>query len=418
MPSNYGDAATHRGRPIPKTTWNGKVFWYRPSNQVARHKIPGEASKYATTTREAWEYALKMDPEPEESFTITHKLTVEGFWDILVKAALETDTISADYFVIHDARWRLNIKPLIGNMRLTTVQPGDIRNVYTTMRGTKQADGSRVRVDLLDGSLKSGYSESAVTQARTVMNWIWDSAMSPEFAKARTSPVRSVVMGRPKKSDGRVTLDKILTSEEFGTLIEHYSDRTMYQAALYIARLTGLRIREVLALRWSDLDFEGTPRPTILVERQLPRLVVEGNLVTRPLKGDTEENQRHRRTILMPVQLKEILIAHRAWMLREGYSVFPSSLLVCNRNGSAINPSTFARSLRGACKRGAIRKGITFHCLRHTFASEAYNRGVPLRIISEHLGHESEAITAGIYINFRKQDSDFELMDAGIEHVG
>jgi integrase len=71
-------------------------------------------------------------------------------------------------------------------------------------------------------------------------------------------------------------------------------------------------------------------------------------------------------------------------------------LVICAENGSPIHPQSFSHAFAKAIARAGLRK-IRLHDLRHTHATIAVKAGVPVKVISERLGHESPAFTLKQY---------------------
>jgi integrase len=71
-------------------------------------------------------------------------------------------------------------------------------------------------------------------------------------------------------------------------------------------------------------------------------------------------------------------------------------LLVTKENGEPIHPHAFSQSFERIVRRTGLRR-IRLHDLRHTHASLALKAGVPVKVISERLGHESPAFTLKQY---------------------
>jgi hypothetical protein len=71
-------------------------------------------------------------------------------------------------------------------------------------------------------------------------------------------------------------------------------------------------------------------------------------------------------------------------------------LVTCAEDGSPIHPQSFSQAFATAIERADLRK-IRLHDLRHTHATIAVKAGVPVKVISERLGHESPAFTLKQY---------------------
>lgn len=71
-------------------------------------------------------------------------------------------------------------------------------------------------------------------------------------------------------------------------------------------------------------------------------------------------------------------------------------LVFCHPDGRPYHPERFSREFDRMVERLGIRR-IRLHDLRHTWASVALQAGVPLKVVSERLGHATSAVTADIY---------------------
>jgi integrase len=131
---------------------------------------------------------------------------------------------------------------------------------------------------------------------------------------------------------------------------------------------TGLRIGELLALRWDDVDFE---RRQIHVRRNY----VRGHI-------DTPKSGRDR-VVPMTADLYDALRRYRH--LR-------GPLVFCNSDGSFLTDNQTKHYLYRACRK-AFLDTFGWHVLRHSFASHLVMRGAPLKAVQELLGHATIDMT-------------------------
>jgi integrase len=155
---------------------------------------------------------------------------------------------------------------------------------------------------------------------------------------------------------------------------------------------TGARLGELLALRWSDIDFVAE---TLSVQRSLdyPSLA-EGPSFRSPktargrrliaLAADTITVLREQRA----TQLEKRLRAAAAW--NEGGLVFSDAL------GNPCRKFTVSRAV-SRCAADLGLKGLRFHDLRHSAATLMLMAGVHPKVVSERLGHSTIAITLDTY---------------------
>jgi integrase len=183
--------------------------------------------------------------------------------------------------------------------------------------------------------------------------------------------------------------------------------RDRLEALYVVARHTGLRQGELLALRWEDVDLEGK---TLQVRRTLTR--DGGKLAVGPTK-----TAKGRRTVKLTRDAAEALREHLTRQLEEidvlGDSYGPGGLVFASTKGTPINPTNLRkRSLAPLLVRAGLPHQ-TFHQLRHTAATILLLKNVNPKIVSEMLGHASIAITLDTYSHVlpNMQDSAVAAME-------
>ena len=200
--------------------------------------------------------------------------------------------------------------------------------------------------------------------------------------------VRQLLFEKPEASDA---LTK--QARAFLTKVEEHR----LAAAFTVALSLGLRLGELLALTWSDIDLEG-PKPRLTVQHALKRISGAG-LVLEDTKTRTS-----RRTVYLPSSAAAALKAHRARQgverLHAGSAWEPLplgvDLVFRTEFGTAIDPANF-RHYTYSVTQGAGLGKWSPHELRHSAASLLIGQGVDLKVVSETLGHSSIRITADVY---------------------
>jgi integrase len=137
---------------------------------------------------------------------------------------------------------------------------------------------------------------------------------------------------------------------------------------------TGARFGETAALRWEDFDLDNALRPYVMIQRAVSLGIV-----------DTTKTPNSRRTIPLIPELTVALRALRHTSKSEW--VFPT------KDGTFHRPDRCSYVLKNACRRAGLRP-ITWHKLRHTYATQLMAAGVPLMAIKSLLGHTSLTTTA------------------------
>jgi integrase len=154
---------------------------------------------------------------------------------------------------------------------------------------------------------------------------------------------------------------------------------------------TGMRRGEVLGLRWSDVDFDNA------------RLRVQQTLtsVEYQLVFGEPKTARGRRSVPIDPTTLSVLRQHRArqnetrLMMGSAWTN-AGDLVMVKPDGSPIHPDTVSDTFDRRVKASGLRK-IRLHDLRHTWATLALEANVPVKVVSEVLGHNSPAFTLDVY---------------------
>jgi len=181
-----------------------------------------------------------------------------------------------------------------------------------------------------------------------------------------------------------------LDLEQAQALVQHL-EATAAGTAVLVKLSTGLRMGELLGMRWRDLDL--TTR-TIALQQQLQWITGE-QYVMRAVKS-----HRSRRPVTIDVDLADVLRAHKVrqnqMRLAAGEIWDAQDLVFTTETGHNLTPDQVRRSLLRALKSAGLPR-IRPHDLRHTHASLLLRLHTPMKVVQERLGHSTFAITADIY---------------------
>lgn len=177
---------------------------------------------------------------------------------------------------------------------------------------------------------------------------------------------------------------KILTQNEQKALISVlYQKMDIYKMAILMCLFTGLRLGELCALKWTDVDFNNK---TLIVNRTVQRLPVEGQKTKTVLMETIPKSECSKREIPLPDNV--------------------CALLKMFQNGSeyifGANAPLEPRVLQYHFKKILAEAGLenkNFHILRHTFSTNCIEGGVDVKSLSEMLGHSNVQITLNCYVH-------------------
>lgn len=196
----------------------------------------------------------------------------------------------------------------------------------------------------------------------TILNLAYDYELIGRVPKIKKEPV-------PK------TDPQGLTRDEGQRLVAALDER--WRPLIQTALLTGLRRGELYELRWGDVVFEGV-EPYVRVTRSV--VVKSGKYRVKSTKG------MRGRTVPLCEQLVGILRTIQPEGARAEDLVFPGD------SGEYLREDRMYKIVVGAGRKG-LRKHVRPHMLRHTFASWAYQAGVPPQVVQMWLGHADVTTT-------------------------
>ena len=154
---------------------------------------------------------------------------------------------------------------------------------------------------------------------------------------------------------------------------------------------TGTAAGGALGLTWDAVDLE---QGTLTVRQALQRQPSAGLAFVQP------KSRAGRRTLTLPVQLRESLRAHRTAQLEErmaaGSMWQDHDLVFCQVTGQPIDPRSDHRAWRALLAEAGVRPA-RLHDARHTAATLLLQQGVPARVAMEMLGHSQISLTLGTY---------------------
>lgn len=227
-----------------------------------------------------------------------------------------------------------------------------------------------IQIFVMQKMLRDNYSWKTILHLRNLLGTIFATAESWDYVSA--NPARGVKLPpRPLRQMG-----KFLTVDEVNRLVSALEEPA--RGIVVMAVLTGMRIGELLALRWSNVDSE---RRVIRVRET----VYEGHVSTPKTRSG----------------IRDVPIGPRLEKLLRGRSALrrtsDDSLVFPSRKGTYLLPGNLhKRCLLRACVKAGL-PAISWHAFRRTHATFLSDLGEPLKTAQAQLGHANLSTTADIY---------------------
>ncbi len=343
-------------------TWVVRIFTGRDGKGKRRYlnkTVRGnkkEAETYLSTTLAQISTGTFVEPL---------KLTVGEYLDkwlaTAAKARLRERTHD-DY----SAKLESYVRPRIGTQRLSDVRPLDVQGIYSAMADRKLSPRTiRYTHAILSSALKQAVRWNMLAR----------------------NPCDAVELPRMERKE----MQALSPNQVVNFLCAAKDDE--YGALFAFAVATGMRPEEYLALKWSDLDFDGR---TATVTRTLIWRKGGGWYFGEP------KTTRSRRTVPFPESIARVLKTHRSKQaetkLKAGSDYAPDNFVFATSEGKPLHLRNLTlRHFRPTLKRAELPEIFRLYDLRHTCASLLLGANEHPKIVSERLGHASITLTLDTY---------------------
>jgi integrase len=349
-----------------KPTWNAerKRWEIRLTIDGKRHKVTGRKQEQVRDRADMLRRNAELGPG------LPAEMTVSRYLEHWISEVLPLTDLAQTTREQYERMVRLYVIPTIGRRRLDQLSPADVRSMLARLND-------------------QGLSPATLRQARSVLSRALRTA---EIDGLVTRNAARLVDGvRQASKEGRT-----LTPDEARTLLSAAQGHE-YEALVNVLLSLGLRKGEALGLSWSDVDLDGRP-PKLTVRRALKKDTRDRTYLDAP------KTARSRRTIHLPAPLVDVLRRHKVRQTEQRLAFGPGwggrwadeDLVFTTSIGTALDPNRVNRQVQQL----AVDAGLgrwTPHELRHSAASLLIAQGVPLKTISEMLGHSSIRVTADVY---------------------
>ena len=307
---------------------------------------------------------------------VSEKLTLEQYlrdrWLPIQEARVRPSTFSS-----YRRNIELHVVPALGKRPLDQLSPEDIDVFYAGLlkSGRKKRPGEK-------GPAK-GLAPKTVHNIHVMLN----KALSDAARKGTV--VRNVValadapslVARKRPEIKAWEVDQLV---EFLDAIESHR----LAPAFEFAANTGMRRGEVLGVRWRDIDLDAR------------RVSVRQALVSVSYKVSISDVKTgtSRRTIDIEEDLVQVLRDWRKFRTeeRDGVDPAPDDLVFVKADGTSPHPDIFSQLFDRTVAKIDV-PDISLHDLRHTHATLLLKSGVPVKVVSERLGHANVAFTMNVY---------------------
>lgn len=278
--------------------------------------------------------------------TITFSQFITECWEPAVVPHLKASSVR-----YYGLQIRCHLLPKFGEWKIKDITKAEVQRFLAEKR-------------------KQGFSGSSVHGMRTALGKVLQAAVDWNYLEHNSA--RGIRLGDRSPVQERM----YLLPDQLSLLLTSLSEpcRTL----VIVVTLTGLRIGELLALRWKHIDF----KHDVIHVRET---VYEGRFGSPKTKSS-------RRDVPMSQPVRDALVAQRS-----DTETAMEDLVFASRNGTPINPKNLLqRVLQPACRKLNLPV-ISWHSFRHTHATLLGEVGESLRTAQAILGHSDLKTTLNVY---------------------
>ncbi len=303
------------------------------------------------------------------------------------------DTIRENTKRYYNVVYSKHISPYLGNFKLTDITQYQIKKLIKELQ-------------------KKGYHYETCNKVRVLMIDIFNKAIINEYV--RKNPAKGISLKRDEDVDRRVL------SQEEQTIFFDCSKGTFYDNLFVTAVSTGMRIGELAALRWKDIDWNNK---VIHITRTLVYQKYE-NDTHKEFHFEKPKTKTSNRDI--PIN-RQCEIALKKQFLQK--SVMSTKQPITKNIGKdyldLLFTTKFNTPLNSQIVCDAIKKIIdeinltrdyvdemelfSAHCFRHTFATRCFEAGIQPKTVQTYLGHATLQMTMDLYTSVMPKQLNKEM---------
>ncbi len=331
-------------------------------------------------------------------------MTLNTFFETWL-SEIKEHTVKANTISVYMEIYKVHIAPSLGKVQVSSI------NKLMVQR-------------LLNNMSKNGLSPNTLAKTKAILYSIFKEAM--ENRMISHNPCENITIKRDK------TERRVLSSEEQKKFLEVIRG-SRYETLCILGLSTGLRIGELSGLRWSDIRFE---EKTLTVERTYIYL---HDVKNHQMKDEfhSPKTKNSCRTIRLLDSTIELLKNHRIKQekektrMAEQWCPVPDGedLVFTTKTGGPVRGLNVTETLNNYVKKinkkeellaakehrePVIFERITPHTLRHTFATRAFESGIPPKVVQQILGHSSLEMTMDLYTHVTEDVQSKEIQKLAI----
>lgn len=356
--------------------WVGSIWMEEADGSKKRHKVYGHSQM--EVSKKLVELTGKMSAMKNSMYS--GKTFGELMFDWLM--LFKKSAVSPRTFEGNIRNFNLHIKPLIGNMKIEDVTKPVIQQVINEI-------------------MAKGLANNTIKKNKFLLNQFFDYAM--ECGLVQNNPTYKVkVRNREVSLTDQENKYKAIPPEMRVKFLQALNSHPFLKPLCMTSMFAGLRVGELLALRWENVDFENKTIQVRSGITQVPQFDSKGKIISRvTVIGNTKTACSVREVPIPDILVDALKDWRKEQWVRQQLSgadlLSHKSIVFSNEDGSVRTYSGTRQIFDRFAKKYGFFGQIHFHTLRHTYSNMLFEMNENPKIIQALLGHKSVKTTLTVY---------------------
>lgn len=281
---------------------------------------------------------------------------------------VKKETIKQSTYHVYHYRIKKYINPFFSVIKIEDIDDDTIRSFIKSLKNSKTKDS---------------LAPQTVKGIINLLNEFFKHQI--KLCNIKINPCDGVVL--PRINTSKI---KVLNDKEKNQLIQHLLQENSSRSKLVLMGLfTGMRIGELCALTWDNVDLKSN-KVIVSATNQRVQSSAKKNK-TMVIMGSPKTRSSNRE---IPISRFIVKIVKQLYAIRTSISNY----VFCKKDGTGYDVRGIQKYFDKIIHQLGISKK-NFHCIRHTFATQAIEAGVDVKTLSMILGHSSVITTLNLYVH-------------------
>mgnify|MGYP002508153721 FL=1 len=326
--------------------------------------------------------------EPQSQKNVVHSIYAKSYSEVKEKlsaAKMDTQYMSKIRKCAGDVPFYLVADKWLATVKSTKKHATFIKYRFIYQKHIKEKMENlvlaKLNEDILSQIFQNESNEALSDSVQKSISCVMNQILSYAASNYHTEKIR---YSNQRQKTGNKPVEIFSQTEQTRLLHHLYDGMDVFKLGIVICISTGLRLGEICALKWQDIDLE---RKMLHVNSTVQRITMDGKETRTVLLEGEPKSVYSKREIPLSDELVKLIFPY-----------YKNAGKYVLHNNKPLDPRTYQNKFRKYLLATDIGHK-NFHSLRHTFATNYINSGADIKSLSEILGHSDVKITLNRYVH-------------------